>query len=87
MKVQTVVTNVRMPKDEWIQIKIAAAEAEMSANEYVHYAIRAFATHKQLFGTPRKTPEKYSAMRGVLRRKTKRNPMGWSDEDKAIYSV
>lgn len=87
MNRQNVVTNVRIPKDDWIQIKIAAAEARMSANAYIHYATRTFATHKQLFGTPQKTSAKYTAMRDVVGRKTKREPMGWSKEDKAIYSI
>lgn len=82
-----VVTNVRIPEYDWRQIRIVAAEAGMSMNEYFNYAAKMTVSQTQLFGKPQKTPAKYAAMWNVIRRKTKRAPMGWSAEDEAIYSV
>lgn len=87
MNDKMVVTNVRMPENEWRQIRIAAAEAGMSVNEYFNYAAKTTASQTQLFGKPQKTPAKYAAMWDVLKRKTKHAPMGWSAEDEAIYSA
>lgn len=87
MKQQMVVTNVRMTQHEWIQVKVAAAEAGMSINEYLNYATRTVSIYKQLFGRPQKTEGKYAAMWAIIKKKTKGKPMGWSAEDEAIYSV
>lgn len=87
MKQQMVITNVRMPQHEWIQVKIAAAEAGMSINEYLNYTTRTISVYKQLFGKPQKTEDKYAAMWAIIKKKTKGKPMGWSKEDEAIYSV
>ena len=82
-----VTTNIRIPHREWIQVKIAAAEADMSINEYLNYTTRAVSVYKQLFGKPQKTEDKYAAMWTIIKKKTKGKPMGWSKEDEAIYSV
>ena len=82
-----VTTNVRIPINEWIQVKIAAAEAGMSINEYVNYTTRVVSVYKQLFGKPQKEEDKYAAMLAIIKKKTKGKPMGWSKEDGTIYSV
>lgn len=87
MKQHMVVTNVRMPQTEWIQIKVAAAGVGMSINEYLRYTAQTVSTYKQLFGKPQKADDKYAAMWAIVKKKTKGKPMGWSKEDEAIYSV
>ena len=43
-----IVTNLRVDKDEWQQIKIMAAELGISVNEYVNYAIKSLSIKNQL---------------------------------------
>ena len=35
MKQEIVVTNLRIPKQQWIEIKVRSAELGISANEYI----------------------------------------------------
>ena len=87
MKQPMIVTNIRIPQNEWVQVKIAAAEAGMSVNEYFNYSAKAVTVYKQLFGKPEKPEDKYKAMWTVIKKKAKGKPMSWTNEDKTIYSV
>lgn len=88
MNGKMIVTNVRIPETDLRQIRIVAAEAGMSVNEYFNYAARTTASRVQLLGNSRQIPATtYTAMRNVMKRKTTGKPMGWSAEDEAIYSV
>ena len=40
MSKQMVVTNLRVPREEWNQLKAIAAERGMSANEYINFLMR-----------------------------------------------
>lgn len=40
MSKQMVVTNLRVPSEEWNQLKAIAAEQGMSANEYINFLMR-----------------------------------------------
>jgi len=37
MKQKMVVTNLRMPESDWLQVKASAGEMGMSVNEYLNY--------------------------------------------------
>lgn len=50
MKPQTIVTNIRLPKQEWLQVKTTAAELGMSINEYVNFIIRDYSQARELVG-------------------------------------
>ena len=47
-QIQTVVTNLRMEEPDWLQIKAMAAEAGLSANQFIIQIIRVVTTKKQL---------------------------------------
>jgi len=49
MKQHMVVTNLRMPADDWMRVKAAAANAGMSANKYIQYMFDE-ATKRDFFG-------------------------------------
>lgn len=46
MKKEMVVTNLRMEKNAWRQVKAAAGELGMSANEYLNYLAKSFPLFK-----------------------------------------
>lgn len=50
MNTKMVVTNVRMGKDDWFQVKSIAGELGMSVNEYINYIIRKVTTIRELRG-------------------------------------
>jgi len=43
-----IITNLRINKHDWLQIKAIAAELGMSANEYINYLIRDLSTKREL---------------------------------------
>lgn len=45
---QMVVTNLRMEKPDWLQIKAMAGELGMSVNKYINYLITKVTTGQQL---------------------------------------
>lgn len=89
MKQKMVVSNIRMPEEQWIQVKSVAADAGMSVNEYLKTIIQVDIGEKQLGIKKRK---KYSNEKRFwdlpkLMKNIKYKPMGISDEDKIIYGV
>lgn len=90
MKQKMVVTNLRMPYADYIQVKTAAAERNMSINEYVTFVMK-HSTRKHMMkadrspATVRQRRSLWRAMEKIATMKGK--PMGWSKEDEAIYSV
>ena len=86
-----VVTNLRIDKDSWIQIKVMAAELGMSVNEYINYLIRDLSTRQELTanGTIAKKIKKKSAPiwnLGKITTRIKSSPLGeLSSNDKLIY--
>lgn len=88
MKQRIVTSNVRFPYQAWLAVKAAAAEMNMSINEYFQYLVSA-ETIKTLVGIPqvKSRPMGYAALDKFIHRKITGKPMGASDEDKAIYGI
>ena len=87
-----VVTNLRMPADDWMRVKAAAANAGMSANKYIQYMFDE-ATKRDFFGItdlptlPRKKTRFYESLWQIIEKPAKRKPMDASEEDKIIYDI
>lgn len=81
-----IVSNVRFPEDQWLQLKTAAYQNGMSVNEYFKYLykISSLMTSTGISMEDRKKSG-YEAMDKFLKRKIIGKPMGMSDDDKAIY--
>ncbi len=84
-----VVSNVRFPEDEWLQVKAAAQSVGMSMNEYFRYLSRE--TARTITGTKKTKPKKnpYQALEELinLASRIKTKPMAASSEDKIIYGI
>lgn len=82
MSSNKVVTNLRIDRDSWIQIKVMAAELGMSVNEYINYLIRSLSTRRLLEVDFRK--ERWPIWRlGKIATKSRGKDL--SLEDKTIY--
>lgn len=81
-----IVSNVRFPEDQWLQLKTAAYANGMSVNEYFKY-LHKISSLMISTGLLVKDPKKsgYEAMEKFLKRKVIGKPMGMSDDDEAIY--
>ncbi len=89
---QTIVTNLRIPEDDWMRVKAAAANLGISANEYIKSLVddsmrREFFAYTEKPSTPRKKTRFYESLWRVIEKPYKRKPMEASEEDKAIYGV
>lgn len=77
-----IVTNLRVPSEDWNQLKAVAAEQGMSANEYLNYLMRSVAV------TPiekRKKEGRRSIWEMPKLAKKAKKQFGLSDDDKLIY--
>lgn len=88
MASKIVVSNVRFPEDEWLQLKTAAFSMGISVNEYMRYLFRTEAI-KNVTGVKRIDfkASGYDALEKFINRKMTGKPMGASEEDKAIYDI
>ena len=86
MSKKIVVTNLRIPEDDWLEVKVIASSFGISVNQYIKELIRMETVRTMLgkegTGMP---PKGYSALRKFVERKIKGRPMGLSEEDKTIY--
>lgn len=86
-----IVTNLRVDKNDWLQIKTMAAEMGMSVNEYVNYLIKDFSLRRELFTDKKITKKKARKLApiwklGEIAKKVKPSPLGeLSSDDKLIY--
>ncbi len=92
MKEEMVVTNLRLPKSDWVLIKTLAAEAQMSLNEYLNYLINIISKARGLGVSLKKVPLKPRKRDSIwdlphLAKGLKRKPMGLSPEDEIIYGI
>ena len=85
-----VVTNLRIDRHDWLQLKAVAGELGMSVNEYVNYLIRDLSAKRELL--PDVKHKKKSGKSapiwklGDIAKKIKRAPMDeLSPDDKIIY--
>lgn len=86
---EMVVTNLRIDRDDYLQVKTWAAELGMSINEYVKYLIQSLSQRRALTKNWQAKPRrKYSLWDlGKLAQGLKIKPMGASEEDKIIYGI
>lgn len=88
VKQKIITSNVRFPEDEWLAVKAAAADMGMSVNQYFQYLTR---THTILQATGqtnvKSQPRGLSALVEFAKRQHHGQPMGASEEDKAIYGI
>ena len=88
---EPVITNLRINKHDWLQLKAVAAEVGMSANEYINYLIRDLSAKRELLpdmklnqARSRKTAPIWEL--GDIAKKIKPTPMGeLSADDTVIY--
>ncbi len=80
-----VVSNIRFPYDEWLQLKSAAIYSGMSVNEYLIYLTR-LDSIRSITGKKIDIEKKgYGAMSSFLKRKVEYKPSKMSPDDEAIY--
>ncbi|MCG2692484.1 hypothetical protein L6272_06750 [Microgenomates group bacterium] len=80
-----VVTNLRMEKPDWLQIKAMAGELGMSVNKYINYLIAKVTTREEL-GVIKDT-KKASIWEELPKlAKIKNKPGKLSEDDEIIYA-
>lgn len=89
MKQKIIVSNLRTPEDDWLQVKIRAAELNMSVNEYLNWLVQKDIVRAQLEPKEKRKKKKsiYALLFELANKKYKRKPMGASEDDKAIYDI
>ncbi len=94
MKQKMVVSNIRMPEDEWIQVKLMATEKRISMNEYIRQALEKVGRWEMLgFSSRDKTKSEQKAKLslsdlGRIGRSAKnRKNLELSNDDKIIYDT
>ncbi len=92
MKQKIVVSNIRLPIDDWMQLKFSASAMNMSNNEYIKHVIRADAV-KSITGVKKvkltSKAKAYAAFDKFLEfaMTHKGKPMGANEDDKIIYDI
>lgn len=83
-----IVTNLRIDKADWLQIKAVAAELGMSVNEYINHLI-VKSTIDRILALEDKQPTKKRLSVWDLPKLAKMSgePMEYSQEDKIIYGL
>ena len=84
-----VVTNLRMPRSDYLQVKAMAGELGMSLNEYMLRIAKDFTRIRMMKKDTKKRHYHKETILAAFDRiaKMPNKPMGWSKEDEAIYSV
>jgi len=85
MKQNMVVTNLRVPKTDWLQIRVLAAEAGMSVNEYINFLIKDISLKKELAEEIKKRIDDLPIWELDKIAATKGKGKGLTEEDKVIY--
>ena len=85
MKDKVIVTNLRIKKQDWLQVKTAAAELGMSVNQYVNFLIRDLTQKRQFMSDI--SADKSGGLSDLLKlAKDKNKAVGkLSKEDKLVY--
>jgi hypothetical protein len=82
---QTVTTNLRMDRSDWLQIKVMAAELGMSVNKFINQIIRKVTTNQQLGVIEDYKNASIWEELPKIALKSKGKPMGLSEDDEIIY--
>lgn len=88
------VSNIRMPEEDWLQVKAAASDLGMSINEYLNQIAFDFVKMK-FFGYKEpvkrknniKKSKSFKELIEFAKTPYKNKPMGWSSDDEAIYGI
>jgi len=86
-----IITNLRISKHDWLQLKAIAAELGMSVNEYVNYLIRDLSAKRELLPDMKSTrniSRKAAPIwaLGDIAKRIKPTPVGkLSPDDTVIY--
>lgn len=83
-----VTTNIRMDRDDWLNIKAIAAAKNMSFNEYINWLVRDWGAKKELAvdgGEGKKRRQKVGLMDFSRKIIKDDKPMGLSKDDELIY--
>lgn len=90
---EKIVTNLRIDKDDWLQLRAMAAERGMSVNEYINFLTQN-AVSKAQFGYPeklkidtKKRKSIYDLLPSLLKMESKKDAFELSEDDKIIYGV
>lgn len=86
-----IVTNLRIDEQDWLQVKVVAAELKMSLNEYLNL-ITKNAISKAQFGYPRETKTGkgksiYDLLSDLSGKKYPKKTFELSEDDKVIYGL
>lgn len=89
MKQKIIVSNIRVPENDWLQVKIAASDLGMSVNQYINYALEKFTTMRELSKEPNGEKRKYISIWDLpkMAKRIKMKPLGLSRGDEEIYGV
>lgn len=92
MTQKIITTNIRVPEEDWVELKSLASRMGMSSNEYVKRAIRITKNRDNLLSNDqikRKKKNGYEALDKFIKaaRNAKGKPMGASEDDKIIYGI
>lgn len=83
-----VVTNLRIPKSDLLQVRIRAAELGISANEYIKRLIQNESIHTLLVPAhDKRTDPIWHLPKSVMQLKNKEQPYELSEDDKIIYGI
>ena len=82
-----IVSNLRLPKNEWQRIKIMAAERDLSINSYIRLVVKTYGVKMPLNSLPFSTTKSSSYPIWTISKlaKKKRQAKGLSKQDKIIY--
>lgn len=86
------VTNLRIPKEDWLELKVLAAGLGISVNQYLNTLIDKYAVKHAMAPDvqPRKLKKKQSPWEALrqLSKTVKKEPSGeLSEDDKIIYET
>ncbi|KKS98212.1 MAG: hypothetical protein UV73_C0003G0154 [Candidatus Gottesmanbacteria bacterium GW2011_GWA2_43_14] len=88
MTVKKIVTNLRIPEDEWLQVRSTAASQGISVNEYISRLIRTENVKSILGKREIKSPPRgYEALIEFAKSKTMGKGLGASPDDMVIYGI
>lgn len=89
MNKKIVVTNLRIPIQDWLLVKSMAGELGISVNEYLNMLIQESSGKKQLgirVDKRRRSEKQFWDIPNIMKGKYYK-PMGASEEDKIIYGI
>lgn len=89
MKQRMVISNIRMPETDWLQVKAAAGDLGMSVNQYLNFVVERCTLTRSLAKKPQEIKLKHVSLWDLpmLVKNIKNKSMGLSKEDEEIYSL